>query len=92
MTTTRTPPALCLNCGELIDAAAPVYDSESVPNAGDASMCFRCGTFMIFTETLERRLPTAEEQALLDADPAIQHIKAVWLANPPPPRAKRGLA
>jgi hypothetical protein len=46
----RMPAAVpCPSCGTILDAASPATDVHATPEAGDASVCFYCGVFLIFT-------------------------------------------
>lgn len=41
----------CPNCGESLEVSTPVPGSVPTPPAeGDLSVCFHCGTIMIFTD------------------------------------------
>jgi hypothetical protein len=51
----------------------------AAPRAGDVAICWRCRGISIFSAGplgMERRLPTAEEDAEVRADPAVRRALA----------------
>jgi hypothetical protein len=69
----RGPQLRCRACLHLLDAHRG-ETPDAVPEDGDASLCWRCGTVSIYEiGPLGTRLvaPTAEQQAEIDTDPTI---------------------
>jgi hypothetical protein len=72
--TTRTKPQLCLNCGELVDAATSIYH-KNTPKKGSVTICFRCGHIMVFDAQLNFRELTDEEKAIVVGREDIMEIQ-----------------
>ena len=73
-------PTTCPFCGQRHDAVSiAVGHGRTVPEKGDATMCFTCGSFCIFDATGSLRKPTKAEQRVLDADDRIKEARAAWL-------------
>jgi hypothetical protein len=51
MITTMTAVNHCPSCSEKLDAATG-HDGQGIPEAGDISVCFYCGTVLQFGENL----------------------------------------
>lgn len=67
MTTTQTnPKAKCPSCNKQLDGATGL-DEDTVPRAGDLSLCAYCCTISVFKPDLTLRRATDEEFAELDA-------------------------
>ena len=68
----------CPHCGYKTDRAS----GDVQPQAGDISVCLRCGNPSLFTEGLGLRLPTLTEQLDLDGNSEIEKIQSairqVW--------------
>ena len=69
----------CAKCGYLMDAATGVADAAGLsPEAGNLSVCLRCGNVSVFYDAakggLLRRPPTPEEQESIDADPVVTQL------------------
>ena len=79
----------CPQCGRLNerhDGATP----NSKPSEGSISICWKCSGIGIFAMTngaLEIRLPSAEEQAELEAHPQIRAARAVIMESYTPDQA-----
>lgn len=58
---TRVPPRQCPGCGNKLDAASEGRGEDVKPKPGDFSLCFYCGHYSVFSETLQLRDPTEEE-------------------------------
>jgi hypothetical protein len=64
----------CPNCGVKNDAVRGEH-GEKGPTEGDISICLYCTALAVFTDTKGHvRLPTPEEQVILDSDPTIQRM------------------
>ena len=64
----NTPEQECPGCKTKLDAADPLNNDNS-PAPGDLSVCYRCGSFLVFDEGLSIRLMrVAEIEALEDDD------------------------
>lgn len=75
-----TPRSPCPYCGVPLDLATGV-PHETPPEPGDAGVCASCAEVHVFTETLGRRKPTAEEKAEIDASEHIQKCRQLILAS-----------
>jgi hypothetical protein len=66
----RLPETKCPQCGYKLDAASVLAgeDEDRPPQSGDATVCMKCTTWLIYTDTLGVRLMTAEEIADLDVE------------------------
>lgn len=65
--TTITENNECPGCGTKVNAATGT-DGVSVPAEGDLSVCFKCGTLLVFKKDLSIRLLELEELVSLDQD------------------------
>ena len=76
----------CPACGRANDAAMPapgVTPDSAVPHAGDATICFGCATWLIFTDDdLSVRAATPSEIAELEADPANRRVQQAVATKP----------
>lgn len=63
--TTVTQDNECPGCNKTVNAATGT-DGVSVPSQGDLSICFNCGTLLVFNEDLTVRILELEELVLLD--------------------------
>lgn len=68
-------PVECPVCAEVLDGATCV-DRDASPKPGDATMCIKCGSIVMFTRGLGLRLPTKQEQRQLAGDPRVWMIQA----------------
>lgn len=68
----RTPESQCPGCNHALDSVAP---DPSAPRdrakPGDLTICFYCGSILIFGEDLRVRFPTHEEKVEVIQDPGI---------------------
>jgi len=48
-------------------------DGDHRPSAGDATLCIKCGSIMVFGDDLKLRLPTAIEKASIEIMPDVIH-------------------
>jgi hypothetical protein len=78
MKTSRTRVTRCPACGAEIDAATNTDNSQRRPSRGDASLCLKCGEWLIYINAYQLRLPTSEELATLRADPRCQKVRQAW--------------
>ena len=69
---TTTP---CLACGHRFDYSSGV-DHDNAPQAGDATVCIRCGHLMIFTDDGTLREPTAVERVEMMQDQTVKDVLA----------------
>lgn len=65
--TTLTKDDHCPACGKKINAATGT-DGISVPVEGDLSICFDCGTMLVFNKDLSVRILELLELVTLDQD------------------------
>lgn len=72
---------VCPDCGAVIEMATAV--DESVPAAGDVSICLACRSLGVFTGNgLEVRRPTADELDMYLANPEVRkHVNAATLVS-----------
>lgn len=61
--TFRTPKRAAPCCGKVLDAAT----GTDRPSPADVSVCFECGSLLVFNDDLTLRILTAPELAALDA-------------------------
>jgi len=73
--TNDIPAGACLDCGEALDAATSVGDSDSTPSSGDVTICIKCGHIMAFDDLLRLRELTGEEIVDMAGDPRIIAIQ-----------------
>jgi hypothetical protein len=66
---TRMPISLCPSCGKTQDAAG--HEGGATPRPGDIALCNGCLAASLYDEGLRLRLPTAAEQAEIDAAPEV---------------------
>jgi hypothetical protein len=74
-------PVKCLTCGTRQPLATSIKPYEQLtPINGDYSICWRCGTVLIFDDTRSQgvRRPTRDERNEIAADPDIQEALAAW--------------
>jgi len=82
---TFIPEFRCLKCNYRMDCTTEAY-GNSVPKAGDISMCMMCGHLMIFKEDLTVRDLTHEENEQAKSDPNVIYadiVRAGVVANKP---------
>jgi hypothetical protein len=60
---TRLPETKCPSCGNGLDCATTVDDSDAVPSPGDCTVCLNCAEVLIFTEVLGLRPSTIAERS-----------------------------
>jgi hypothetical protein len=72
--TPRMPESKCLACGYTFDAASGVTGAEH-PQAGDISLCLRCGHLMAFNADLTTRALTDAEMLEVAEDPRILEVQ-----------------
>jgi sugar (pentulose or hexulose) kinase len=70
----------CPVCGTAHDYQSSVTGDDAVPEDGDLTLCISCGSMLYFDMEIEGclRVPTASEQAAIDADPNLQMVKSMW--------------
>lgn len=79
---TRGAQVSCWACAKVTDAATAVIGEDTVPQAGDLSICFGCGEFAIFTgDDLATRQPSDAERTELLADPDAVRARGAVLAH-----------
>jgi hypothetical protein len=75
-------PTTCPFCGDHHDAVslAKRGDSHVLPNDGDRSLCFACGMFSIFDESVPggMRKPTRREQREIEHDDDMLKLRNAW--------------
>lgn len=59
------PSCACPACAKELNAATPTK-GEGMPKPGDYSLCFGCGSFLVFQQDLTVRLLTIEEIETMD--------------------------
>ena len=66
----------CPHCGEMNDAHT--RDTGDQPQPGNIGLCWTCHGFSVYDLTpfgqLTQRVPTAEEQQEIEADPGLQDV------------------
>lgn len=67
------PDAVCPACGYVSDRAAPADDNPAPPEKGDITVCFGCGTILVYDACDEcgdllLRTPSLEEVFFLEAN------------------------
>lgn len=67
----RTSGAPCPVCKKTLDSACSPYTPEP-PGAGDASICWHCGSLLIFGDDLLLRIPTGKEMKELAKIPELK--------------------
>jgi len=72
----HTLESACVGCGKILDGAFG-FDFERrkgpAPKPGDVSLCFYCGTPMVWEgDDMRLRAPTAEEAATIAGDERVQ--------------------
>jgi len=72
---TVTPSNKCPNCNYIIDRASSI-DSERKPTKGDLSVCFNCGTFLIFNRDLTVSMLSHDKFTKLDLSTKQAMLKA----------------
>ena len=63
---TAIPPSTCPTCGDIHDAAVEVA-GRGRPRPGDLTVCFGCGTILVFTEKLAERRAEPNDLASLNS-------------------------
>lgn len=76
----RTPRSPCPYCGVPLDVATGVPD-DTPPEPGAVGICASCAKVHVFTETLEKRKPTDEEQAEIDASKEVARARLLVLVS-----------
>ena len=66
--TCKVPESPCWSCGKKNDMASSAEGDASIPKAGDISICFGCGAWMIYDDDIKTREMTVDEIAELDPD------------------------
>lgn len=56
MTTTHLQESRCPACRKALDAATAIDAPTAKPKPGDVSLCFGCGTVLVFTKKLGHRV------------------------------------
>ena len=78
-----TSPSACPFCRAVHDAAAVVEgigDPNEHPQAGDFTLCFECGRWLVFADDkLRLRKPTAPESDEIARDAQFRRVRAAWL-------------
>jgi hypothetical protein len=64
----RTGIAACVNCGQELDAAAPVNGGRA-PEPGDFSICCYCHHLQVFSDNMKFRNPTDREMTKIAGNP-----------------------
>jgi len=68
---------MCPHCGYEVDAAASI-GVTATPEPGDFMLCLDCGGWGIETDDSLIRLPSEEEQADIDREPACIAAWQAW--------------
>lgn len=64
----RVPPSACPKCGDVHDAATAADLSDAVPESGDFTVCFNCGSINRFDDELHVQQVDQEALDSLDAE------------------------
>lgn len=72
----------CPICHGTLSGATPTRDMLGpAPEPGDFSLCIYCGNWLVFTDTLDLRLPTDGEALAIGTDPHMIGMYQAWLAT-----------
>ncbi len=74
---TNTPLQRCPSCGYRMNAATHVR-GEAVPRPGDLSLCWGCGTVLIFDEALRSVLPPTDFELTSDIQAEVTEARRRW--------------
>lgn len=66
METTHLDPTPCPSCGKKLDAATAVSEAAR-PKDGDLTVCFYCGSILVFGENLSLSVAKIDDGALDNA-------------------------
>ena len=72
MRVTKTTATTCPHCHRPLNAASHL--GGATPSPGDFTICITCTKLAVFTDTLDLRLPTADELALAEQLDDVQCI------------------
>lgn len=82
MPTHQLGPFECPFCHIAHDAATNMSGEEHPPDPGDVSVCIECGTASVFMLGGHLRMPSAEEAAVIRADPRVVAMRhALWASK-----------
>jgi len=79
LTTHRTAPDRCPECGHLLDAATNT-EGPGAPGPGDFSVCISCTAILVFDEQRRLRLPTRSEREDMP-DEVLRVVKTIAMVN-----------
>jgi len=80
VTSTRTPPSFCLDCGKKLDAAAAVREGAE-PKPDDISLCIYCGHIMMYAPDLTLRELTDDEIVEIAGRPDVVEARKIIFAS-----------
>jgi hypothetical protein len=72
----NVPPAQCPLCGQMHDKAAEMFGESIGPKAGDCTVCWGCAAVLVFTSTLQLRIPAPGEVERLSISAKIALVNA----------------
>ena len=73
--TTKLDPDYCPKCGLLCDAALDPEGSDSKPQQGDISICFKCAAILEFGKDLKLKVCSEDKINKLDTEILVQIVK-----------------
>jgi len=71
-------PVRCPWCKTRLDAATDPFGDSAKPEAGDATLCIKCGKFSLFLGASELRKPTHDEMQELMRSPEVMALWIIW--------------
>jgi len=87
---------MCPYCTDLHDGTLHAGEEDALPVDGDANVCGRCARVSIYDSTVPGglRVPTAEEQEVIDNDEDIERavhiVQVARIVVPRPPMNREG--
>lgn len=73
--TTKLDPDYCPKCGLLCDAVSDPEGSDSKPQQGDISICFKCAAILEFDKNLKLKVCSEDKINKLDTEILTQIVK-----------------
>jgi hypothetical protein len=59
-------------------AGQRIAEGERDPEPGEIAQCFRCGKFAVIGEDLQLRMPTTDEQLVINTSAHLTESQIVW--------------
>ena len=64
---------ICPNCDYVFNACSS-FEHDSVPSPGSVTICIKCAEPAVFTEDMQLRPPTEEEEIKIYTNPEVQEL------------------